>query len=93
MYGYVNKQDILGKYDPAPKGLRFEDLDHEKDIDDAFEASNSLKWYRVNQDLKADDKPVDVLKRVKPHCFFPPQYIALRGIVYSVIGQHRVLAW
>lgn len=93
VHAYVNNHDVLGNYALPPSNWSDEHPDILSKAIDAGEVMAGLAWFRVNQDLKAYDTPVDVLKRIKPHCFFPPSYIALRGIFYGVYGERRVLAW
>lgn len=93
VFGYVNKHHLNGEYTRPPAKWRDDTPDV---LDSAIEAGEimlSLAWYRFNQDLKLNDKPIDVLNRIKPHTFFPPQYVALRGIFYGVHDERGMFAW
>lgn len=93
VYGYVNNHHLFGSYSHPPALWFQKHTSHTQDVINAGEALLDLEWYRINQDLKANDTPIDVLKRLKPHIFFPPEYISLCGIVYQVRDEQGMFAW
>lgn len=93
IYAYINRHHLFGSYTHPPVSWSDETDDNLDEAITAGELMMDLEWFRINQDLKQDDTPMDVLKRIKPHTFFPPDYISIKGIFYAVRDERGMFAW
>jgi len=93
IYAYIHRHHLFGSYTHPPASWSDESPENLDEAITAGELMMDLEWFRINQDLKQNDSQMDVLKRIKPHTFFPPDYIGIRGIFYAVRDERGMFAW
>lgn len=64
-----------------------------RDFEQAIEDREFFRFFRYNSKSKIDLTPRALLEDIHDTCFFPPDYVSIRGVYYSVLSDNRVVAW